>query len=238
MGLGKRHAKARATHIRRTYQAFNLFATGIVSPRVALFRKPNPTSCTLVDGGDATQGPLPRLIMPPSPPPAPAPPSSPATDDDEFDSLHVGLVITLGVLAVVLLLTVSVVVHLIRMVRPAPSPVPSPVPAVTPRLFGGWRAGLGAVLCAVHRHSSTHAHARAAPAAGEEGQPALHAAHEGARRRGRAYPRQGRRRQLHLGAKNMVRPAAPRTARSAARSEDLARWRGGVALGGLEPSTD
>ena len=28
-----------------TYQAFTLFATGIVSPRVALFRKPNPT-CT------------------------------------------------------------------------------------------------------------------------------------------------------------------------------------------------
>ena len=25
--------------MRRTYQAFNLFATGIVSPRVALFRK-------------------------------------------------------------------------------------------------------------------------------------------------------------------------------------------------------
>ena len=36
----------------------------------------------------------------------------------------------------------------------------------------------------------------------------------------------------------MVRPAAPRTARSAARSEGEARWRGGVALGGLEPSTE
>ena len=84
--------------MRRTYQAFTLFATGIVSPRVALFRKPDPTNCT--------------VLMPPSPPPA----------TDEFDSLHVGLVITLGVLAVVLLLTVSIVVHLIRMVRPAPPP--------------------------------------------------------------------------------------------------------------------
>ena len=36
---------ARATHMPCTYQAFNLFATGIVSPRVALFRKYNPT-CT------------------------------------------------------------------------------------------------------------------------------------------------------------------------------------------------
>ena len=114
--------------MRRTYQTFTLFATGIVSPRVALFRKPDPTNCT--------------VLMPPSPPPA----------TDEFDSLHVGLVITLGVLAVVLLLTVSIVVHLIRMVRPAPSPAPAP-------LFGGWRACLGPV----HRHCSTNSHAHAAP---------------------------------------------------------------------------
>lgn len=86
--------------MRPTYQAFNLFATGIVSPRVALFRKHNPT-CTVLTLPAAT---------------------------NEFDSLHVGLVITLGVLAVVLLLTVSIVVHLIRMVRPAPSPVPAPTP--------------------------------------------------------------------------------------------------------------
>ena len=90
--------------MRRTYQTFTLFATGIVSPRVALFRKPDPTNCT--------------VLMPPSPPPA----------TDEFDSLHVGLVITLGVLAVVLLLTVSIVVHLIRMVRPPPPPCPHPPP--------------------------------------------------------------------------------------------------------------
>ena len=94
--------------MRRTYQTFTLFATGIVSPRVALFRKPDPTNCT--------------VLMPPSHPPA----------TDEFDSLHVGLVITLGVLAVVLLLTVSIVVHLIRMVRPAPSPVPAPTPRTLP----------------------------------------------------------------------------------------------------------
>ena len=40
--------------MRRTYQAFNLFATGIVAPRVALFRKPNPT-CTATDKMDELQ---------------------------------------------------------------------------------------------------------------------------------------------------------------------------------------
>ena len=40
--------------MRRTYQAFTLFATGIVSPRVALFRKPNPT-CTATDKMDELQ---------------------------------------------------------------------------------------------------------------------------------------------------------------------------------------
>ena len=39
------HTNARATHLPCTYQAFTLFATGIVSPRVALFRKYNAT-CT------------------------------------------------------------------------------------------------------------------------------------------------------------------------------------------------
>ena len=47
--------------MRRTYQTFTLFATGIVSPRVALFRKPDSTNST--------------VLMPPSPPPA----------TDEFD---------------------------------------------------------------------------------------------------------------------------------------------------------
>ena len=40
-----RHTNACATHMPCTCQAFSLFATGIVSPRVALFRKYNPT-CT------------------------------------------------------------------------------------------------------------------------------------------------------------------------------------------------
>ena len=148
---------AHATHVpmRRTYQTFTLFATGIVSPRVALFRKPDPTNCTVLmppspppaskpDPTNCTvlmpPSPPPAskpdptnctVLMPPSPPPASKPdptnctvlmPPSPPPATDEFDSLHVGLVITLGVLAVVLLLTVSIVVHLIRMVRPPPPP--------------------------------------------------------------------------------------------------------------------
>ena len=40
-----RHTNVCATHMPCTYQAFSLFATGIVSPRVSLFRKYNPT-CT------------------------------------------------------------------------------------------------------------------------------------------------------------------------------------------------
>ena len=40
-----RHTNACAMHMPCTYQAFSLFATGIVSPRVSLFRKYNPT-CT------------------------------------------------------------------------------------------------------------------------------------------------------------------------------------------------
>ena len=44
-----RHSNARATHMPCTYQEFSLFATGIVSPRVALFRKLNPT-CTADEG--------------------------------------------------------------------------------------------------------------------------------------------------------------------------------------------
>eukprot|EP00964_Phaeocystis_antarctica_P052023 scaffold30418_cov66-Phaeocystis_antarctica.AAC.1 len=47
------HTNARATHLPCTYQAFTLFATGIVSPRVALFRKPNPT-CTPTCTADET----------------------------------------------------------------------------------------------------------------------------------------------------------------------------------------
>ena len=40
-----RHTNACATHMPCTYQAFSLFATGVVSHRVSLFRKYNPT-CT------------------------------------------------------------------------------------------------------------------------------------------------------------------------------------------------
>jgi len=50
-----RHTNVCATHMPCTYQAFSLFATGIVSPRVSLFRKYNPT-CTADDDADINVG--------------------------------------------------------------------------------------------------------------------------------------------------------------------------------------
>ena len=100
-------------------QAFQFFEAGLVEPRVALFRKPNPT-CTADEAAvDARVAAAAKAAKD-------AADLAAAKDDD--DDLNVGLVITLAVLAVALLLTVSVVAHLIRMVRRVPAPLPPPPP--------------------------------------------------------------------------------------------------------------
>ena len=105
--------------------AFKLFATGIVSPRVALFRKPSPT-CTADEAAVEARVAAAEKAAAEK---AAADAAEKASKDD--DDRAMGLVITLAVLAVALLLTASVIVHLIRMVRPTPAPAPAPAPART-----------------------------------------------------------------------------------------------------------
>ena len=100
--------------------AFKLFATGIVSPRVALFRKPSPT-CTADEAAVEARVAAAEKAAAEK---AAADAAEKASKDD--DDRAMGLVITLAVLAVALLLTASVIVHLIRMVRPTPAPAPAP----------------------------------------------------------------------------------------------------------------
>jgi len=87
--------------------AFQFFQAGLVEPRVALFRKPNPT-CTADEAAvDARVAAAAKAAKDAA--------ELAAAKKDDDDDLNVGLVVTLAVLAVALLLTVSVVVHLIRM---------------------------------------------------------------------------------------------------------------------------
>ena len=97
-----RRANTKATQMTCTFQDFSLFATGIVSPRVSLFRKPNPT-CTAKDDDDDNDGLVTGLVI-------------------TLAVLAVGLLLVASV-------TVHLI-RMVRPFRtPTPAPTPTPVPA-------------------------------------------------------------------------------------------------------------
>ena len=139
---------------------FQTFDTGIISPRVALFRKPKKT-CTATDA--------------PSPPPAPLAPAVTLVQEAD-EAVVTVLVIIVAVVAVVALLLAIVVVHLIRMARRRPARIPPS--SLTPRtLPDAARHPAARVPPHVHHPAAQRSNfAVWAPLAGEEGQPALPAA--------------------------------------------------------------
>jgi hypothetical protein len=95
------------------YDRFHLFETGIVSPRVALFRKPSPTCSANVETA-------PELVKARDDLATAATETARLKDDldtknEDYDTLLTGSIVVLVILAVVLLLTASVIIHLIRM---------------------------------------------------------------------------------------------------------------------------